>query len=154
VIEDIEGATPEPTRRRHAVVLSGAVAIASLVLLLTLVVPAPVVPARVDTAPAAASPASSESAGTVMMFAPNAISRMRVDLSRTTVCSDGTRLQPPYFLIQSSTGPVFAGQFDERTGAQIRPPIPVAFRFDARTGWMTITCATDDLTVPRESDAR
>jgi hypothetical protein len=151
VIEDVEGATLEPTRRGHVVVLSGAVAIASLVLLLALVVPAPVVPT-----PQAASPAPSPSAGTVMMFAPNPISRMRVDLSRTTVCSDGTRLQPPYFLSidGSSPGRVFVTSFDERTGEQIRTAIPVAFRFDARTGWMTITCATDDLAVPWESDAR
>ena len=89
-----------------------------------------------------------------MMFAPNPISRVRVDLSRRTVCSDGTRLQPPYLLIASSTGPVFVGQFDERTGEQTRAPVQAAFRFDARTDWMTITCATDDLTVPRELGSR
>ncbi len=144
MIEDIEGATSEPTRRRHVVVLSGAVAVVSLVLLLILVAPAPVV-----TAPQADSPTPSESAGSVMNFATNPISRMRVDLSRTTMCSDGTRIGPPYFLSieASSPGRVFVISFDERTGEQTRSPIPVAFRFDARTGWMTVTCATDDLLV-------
>jgi hypothetical protein len=149
VIEDLEGATTEPARRRHVVVLSCAVAVASLVLLLSLVVPAPLLPARVDTSQYAASRAPSESAGEVMNFVPNPISRMRVELSRTTMCSDGTRIGPPYFLSieGSSPGRVFVTSFDERTGEQTRSPIPVAFRFDARTGWMTVTCATDDLLV-------
>jgi hypothetical protein len=147
VIEDIEGATSEPTRRLHVVVLSGAVAIASLVLLLALVVPAPV-----STLPLAAAPAPTASAGTVVNFAPNPISQMRVDLSRTTVCSDGTRLSPPYFLMMEGTTRVISvAQFDARTGEQTRSPVPVAFRFDASSGWMTITCATDDRPVPWES---
>jgi hypothetical protein len=147
VIEDIEGATPEPTRRRHVVVLSGAVAIASLVLLLTLVVPAPV-----DTAPHAVSLTPSASTGPVMNFAPNPLSQLRVDLSRTTVCSDGTRLSPPYFLmVDGSSRLISVAQFDARTGEQTRSPVPVTFRFDASSGWMTITCATDDRLVPWES---
>ena len=155
MIEEIEGATSEPTRRRHVIVLSGSVAIASLVLLLTLV-PAPAVPARVDTAPDTASPVSSASAGEVMMFVPNPISRMRVDLSRTTTCSDGVRIGPPYALSidGASPGRVFIVFFDDRAGAQTRSPVPAAFRLDARTGWMTVTCVTDDLTVPRVSDPR
>jgi hypothetical protein len=147
VIEDIEGATSEPTRRGHVVVLSGAVAIASLALLLTLVAPAPHAPAPVDTARYAASPAPSPGGAAVMMLAPNPVSRMRVDLSRTTTCSDGTPIGPPYVLSidGASPGRVFIVFFDEGTGAQTRSPIPAAFRFDARTGWMTVTCATDDL---------
>jgi len=144
VIEDIEGATSEPTRRRHVAVLSGAVAIASLVLLLGLLVPAPV-----GTAPQAASPAPSASTVPVAMFAPNTISRMRVDLSRTTSCSDGARIGPPYSISIEGVSPgrVFIVYFDDRTGEQTRSPVPAAFRFDARTGWMTVTCATDDLLV-------
>ena len=129
--------------------LSGAVAVESLVLLLSLVVPAPHEPAPVDTSQYAASPAPSESVGSVMNFATNPISRMRVDLSRTTSCSDGTRIGPPYSISieGSSPGRVFIVYFDDRTGEQTRSPVPAAFRFDARTGWMTVTCATDDLLV-------
>ena len=147
MIEDIEGATSEPARRRHVIVLSGAVAIASLVLLLTLVVPAPLAPARVDTVPYAASPAPSAAA--VMMPAPNLVSRMRVDLSRTTTCSDGMPIGPPYILSidGASPGRVLIVFFDDGTGAPTRSPVPAAFRFDVRTGWMTVTCATDDLLV-------
>jgi hypothetical protein len=147
VIEDIEGAAPEPTRRGHVVALSAAVATASLVLLLTLVVPAPRLPARADVSQYATSPAPSASTAPVAMFAPNTISRMRVDLSRTTLCSDGARIGPPYSisLDGASPGRVFIVYFDDRTGEQTRAPVPAAFRFDARTGWMTVTCATDEL---------
>jgi hypothetical protein len=66
VIEDIEGATSEPSRRRHVAVLSASVAAVSLVLLYLLLVPAP----RMDTPPLAASPAPSPTDATVVTFAP------------------------------------------------------------------------------------
>ena len=55
MIEDLEGGTPEQSRRTHVAALSGAVAVVSLVLLFVLVVPAP----RLDTPPLALSPAPS-----------------------------------------------------------------------------------------------
>jgi hypothetical protein len=61
VIEDIEGATAEPTRRRHVRALSAAVAAVSLVMLFMLVVPPDLGPA-----PQAASPLPSATAAPVM----------------------------------------------------------------------------------------
>jgi len=157
VIEDIEGAAPEPTRRRHVAALSAAIATVSLVLLVALVVPT----SRVATPPPAASPAAGVSAGPTvrttivsnpitgmrfdagpevrMTIVSNAISGMRVDLTHTSVCADGTRLIPPYDLaFEGVTGRVFA------VGPNLSHSLPVAFRFDARTGWMTVSCATPD----------
>jgi hypothetical protein len=66
VIEDLEGATSEPPRRRHVAALSAATAAVALVLLYLLLVPAP----RRDTPPLAVSPAPSPTNGTVVTFAP------------------------------------------------------------------------------------
>lgn len=65
MIEDLEGATIEPSRRTHVAVLSASVAAVSLVLLYLLLVPAP----RMDTPPLAVSPAPSATNGTVVTFA-------------------------------------------------------------------------------------
>lgn len=152
MIEDLDGDTPEPTRRRHTVVLSAATAALSLVLLMTLVVPA----ALIDSSQLAASPAASASPGPRMIISSRPpISHMRIDLSRAIVCSDGTRLDPPYWpSVDDSTGRVSVAQYHDRSGELIGFPVPVIFRFDARTGYMIVTCATDDIPALWESDAR
>jgi hypothetical protein len=152
VIEDLDGAMPEPTRRWHVVALSAATAALSLVLLIALVMPA----SLIDSPPLATSPAASASPGPRMIISSRPpISHMRIDLSRAIVCSDGTRLDPPYWpSVDDSTGWVSVGQYHDRSGELIGIPVPVIFRFDARTGFMIVTCATDDNPGQWESDAR
>jgi hypothetical protein len=151
VIEDLDGATPEPTRRWHVVALSAVTAALSLVLLMTLFMPA-----RLESPPRAASPEASASPGPRMIISSRApITHARVDLSRATVCADGTRLNPPYFLsVDEGTGRVSLGHHHDGSGEFIGLPVPVIFRFDARTGYMIVTCATDDTPGRWESDAR
>ena len=155
MIEDIEGATLEPTRRWHVVVLSGAVAVASIVLLLTLVVPAPVVPTRVDTGLYAALPAPSPSLGPVITTLSFPLSQLRVDLTRTSACTDGTRLVPPYHLaVDATSGRIMAVVSDPRTDRSAGPSVPVALAFDGRAGYLTVTCATNEDSVPWDKVAR
>lgn len=152
MIQDLDGDTPEPTRRWHVVALSAATAALSLVLLIALVMPAPII----DSSQLVASPAASASPGPRMIISSRPpISHMRIDLSRAIVCSDGTRLNPPYWpAVDDSTGRVSVAQFHDRSGERIGISVPVIFRFDARTGYMTVTCATDDIPALWESDAR
>ncbi len=151
VIQDLDGATAEPTRRRHVVALSIATAVASLALLVALYLPPP----RFDAPPVATSPDASPTSGPRMIISRWApISHMRIDLSRPTVCSDGTRLDPPYLISRDAdTGRVFVANHDVLAGGRISA-VPVTFRFDVRTGFMTVTCATDDLPWSWDPDAR
>jgi hypothetical protein len=142
MIEDIEGATSEPTRCVHVAVMSAATAAVALVLLLALVVP----PSRSAAPLQAASPASSASSTFTTTFASsnplvlsNPAARLPVDLSRTTLCADGTRLMPPYFLVFDATSKqIFAGPFDDGP----RLPVPVTLDLDAGTGKVTVRCTT------------
>ena len=155
MIEDIEGATSEPTRRRHVVVLSGAVATAALVLLLSLVVPAPVVPARVDTGKYEALPGPSPSLGPFMTSVSIPLSQLHVDLTRTSACTDGTILVPPYHLaVDATTRRIVAVVSDPRTDRSVGRWVPVALAFDGRAGYLTVSCATNDGPVPWDKVAR
>ncbi len=137
--------------------LSAAMASVSLVLLAALVF-AP--PSRLGTAPHAASPASSASAGPVMtivsgptmFFQSNTPSQLRVDLTREILCAERTRLSPPYHLaFDGRTGAIVAGRFDDdETGR----PVSVTLVFDGGTGWLTVSCATSNVSVPRIDRAR
>jgi hypothetical protein len=156
VIEDIEGATTEPARRRHVLVLSGAVATVSLVLLLALVVPPP----RFDAPPlvvATRAPAVSGSTifgaggSSVVTFPTNPLSQQRIDLERVHACIDGTRSNPAFYvLFEAGTGRAVAVSFDGRTGS----PVPVAYLMDTRNGPPSVTCATSESLVPRINRAR
>ena len=137
MIEDIEGATSEPPRRWYVVVLSGAVAIASLVLLFSWVAP----PELGMTGPAA-SPAPSVSGGQAMRIvtgptiffpaAPNfrsgTTSPSDVNVKIVSECADGTQTNPPYYLVFEGNGQVVV---------------------DRGSGWLTVLCATSTLRVPR-----
>ena len=147
MIEDIEGATSEPKRHWHVAMLSGAVAIVSLVLLVALVLPSPL-----GTAPQPASPAPNASADPfVVPFASNPLSQMRVDLTQASACAEGLWLTPPYHLaLDATSGRVIAMNSEPRTGRSV----PVALVANPRTGWLTVTCTTSDISVPWETVAR
>jgi hypothetical protein len=132
MIEDIEGATTEPTRRGHVVVLSGAVAVVSLVLLLALVVPAPV-------STSVQAPAPSARASLSVTFVSNPMAELPIDLSSAILCADGTRLNPPFRLVFSATtGQIYVGPSDR--GAALL--VPATLAPDARTGKVIVRCAT------------
>jgi hypothetical protein len=152
VIQDLDGAVPEPTRRRHVVALSITTTAASLALLAAFYL----APPRFDPPPLTASPAASASSGPrLIMSRWPPISHMRIDLSRPAACSDGTRLTPPYSIARDEdTGRTFVSHSYDLAGERVTVSVPVTFRFDARTGFMTVTCATDDLPSRYEPDAR
>ena len=154
MIEDIEGATSEPARRWHVVVLSGAVAIASLALLFSLVAPPEFGMNR-----QAASPAPSASAGPAMtivtgptMFFPagppyfqsGTTSPSGVNVKLVSECADGTQIHPPYYLVFEGNGQVMTVPVDAS-----KPPSPQFISVDRGSGWLTVSCATSTIRVPR-----
>ena len=138
MIEDIEGATSEPVRRGHVLALSSAIAAISFVLLLAIVV----VPSRVGTPAQPVAPAAASAApATTVTFGSSPISQLRLDLTRDSVCSDGTRLIPPYYIaVNASTGDMSAVR---SIGGTTRS-VPVRVLADPRTPWLRVTCATPD----------
>lgn len=155
MIQDLDGATLEPTRRWRVVVLSAATAAVSLVLLVALIGP----PMRFGEPPHAASPSPSPRASFAMTVASNPLRNLPLDLTRSSVCPDGSLLTPPYHLIvEAGTGRILAGAFQDES----RGPHLVTLNLDAGTGKVTVTCATQpvvtgdmfDPTQTWESDAR
>jgi hypothetical protein len=143
VIEDIEGATSEPTRRAHVLVLSALVASLSLVLLFALVMPR----SRVEAPAQAASSAPSLTAAQMLTVAANPGAQRLVDLTGLSECASGRRLTPPYNLvIEAGTGRIFLDQ----AGSSL----PIAFVADPPTGRLTVKCATPGAVVPRIDRAR
>jgi hypothetical protein len=172
VIQDIEGDTVEPTRRRHVVVLSGAVAALSFALLLVLVAP----PSREAAVQHAPSPVASPGASSTLTIASNPMNTVYVDLANTSLCPNGS----------SSSTPSYVVSFDARSGlAYAVQPVPSTSRSapvpivaDAKTGrpivWSSagtswsqlvtfvydrqgryiVTCATPGTTTPPEAFAR
>jgi hypothetical protein len=154
VIEDIEGATSEPTRRRHVVVLSGAVAIASLVLLFSWIAPPDLGMTR-----QAALPGPSASAGPVMTivtrqpmilqsgpldFRSGTTSPSGENVRIVTGCADGTQISRPYYLVFEGNGQVMTVPLDASP-----PPLPQFISVDRVSGWLTVSCATSTIRVPR-----
>jgi len=152
VIEDLEGAPSEPTRRWHVLVLSAATAAVSLVLLVALVVP----PSITSSAPQA--PAASASPGPVMMivsgptmfFQSGPLPGMRVDQSRVSECAEGSLWDPPHYLVLDRNGQVIAAYSSERNWLS-DPITPDAY---VGTGWLTVPCDTRDVFAPRMNRAR
>ena len=153
MIEDIEGGTSEPTRHRHVVVLSGAVAIASLVLLFTWIAP------DLGTTRQVASPASSAGPGPVMTivtrqpmivqsgpldFRSSVTSPTGVNVKVVSGCADGTQIDRPYYLVFEGNGQVMTVALDA-SPAPARQFISV----DRAAGWLTVSCATSTTQVPR-----
>jgi hypothetical protein len=154
VIEDIEGATSEPTRRRHVVVLSGAVAIASLALLFSWVAPPELVMTR-----QAASPAPIASAGPVMTIVtrqPMILQSAPLDFRSSTTlptgvnvklvsgCADGAQINRPYYLVFEGNGQVMTVPLDASP-----PPSPQFISVDRGSGWLTVSCTTPTARLPR-----
>ena len=161
MIEDIEGATSEPTRRRHVVVLSGAVATASLVLLFSLVAPSEFPVTRL-----AASPATSATAGSAMwtvtgptMFlqtGPSVWAPPGVNVKLVSECADGAQINSPYYLVFEGNGQVMTVPLDARTASSpLLAPSPLVISVDrASRTWaelvpLTVSCATSTTRVPR-----
>jgi hypothetical protein len=135
VIEDLEGATSEPTRRPHVVVLSGGVAIASLVLLLALVVPAP-------ADPIVTGPTMFFQAGPPY-FRSGTTSPSDVNVKLVSECADGTQINPRYLVFEGN-GQVMAVPLDASTARS-----PQFTPVDRGSGWLTVPCATSTIRVPR-----
>jgi hypothetical protein len=157
VIEDIEGAASEPTRRRHVVVLSGAVAIASLVLLFSWVAP----PGLVMTRQAAVPSASAGPRMTIVTrqpmilqsgpldFRSGTTSPSGVNVKLVSECADGTQLNRPYYLVFEGNGQVMTVPLDASP-----PPSPQFISVDRVSGWLTVSCATSTIRVPRMDRGR
>ncbi len=157
MIEDIEGAATEPARHWQIAVLSGGVAVASLVLLLSLIVPA-----QLGTLPQAASPAPSAGpsmtivTGPTMFLIPTGPPYFAspttlppgVNVKLVSECADGTKINPPYYLVFEGNGRVMAVPLDPRMAAS-----PQVASVDRGSGWLTVSCATSTFRVPR-SDRR
>ncbi len=152
MIEDLDGATTEPSRRMHVAVLSASVAAVSLVLLYVLLVPAP----RMDAPPLAASPAPGPTNGTVVTLASgpawlrsDQVSRPR-DAVTTTLCVavPGSNA-PAQLTVFDSNGRPIAAYTSVPTGQPIapRPDHWGEIRF-------TVTCDVSDVFAPRINRAR
>jgi hypothetical protein len=151
VIEDIEGATSEPTRRRHVVVLSGALAMASLVLLFSWVAPPLLVVTRQAAPPAPnanAGPTMTIVTGSTMFFRAGTNSLSDVNVKLVSECADGTRIDPRYLVFEGN-GQVMTVPFDA-SKARSQQLISV----DRGSGWLTVSCATPTHRVPRMDRVR
>jgi hypothetical protein len=151
VIEDIEGATSEPPRRRQVVVLSGVVAIASLVLLFSLVAPRDLGMTRQAASPAASAnpgPAMTIVTGSTMFFRSGTYSPSDVNVKLVSECADGTQTNPRYLVFEGN-GQVMSVPLDAS-----KAPSPQFISVDRGSGWLTVSCATSTTRVPRMDRAR
>ena len=157
MIQDLDGATSEPSRRRHVAVLSAAVAAAAIVLLYALVAPAP----RMDMPPLAASPAPTPVTHTVVTFASDSATWIRWDQlgpfvaerpadETWTECVAGIGSSPPVTLVFDREGRrVVAAYTSGQTGRFI--PLPKAY---VDSGWLSVPCDASDIFAPRINRAR
>jgi hypothetical protein len=142
VIEDLEGATSEPSRRTHAAVLSASVAAVSLVLFYMLVAP----PIFDGAPPQAASPSLRPSF--VMTVAPNSVQRLPLGLTPSRMCDSAAWGE--FQLGVPATGAWLPTVVYERTGR-----FPVAsVREERGTGRLILTCTSPDSFIPRIDRAR
>jgi len=150
MIEDLDGATAEPSRRPHLVALSAASAAVSLALLVALVLP----PSDVGGSGSASPSVSPSASGEIVMFAKSdtrvtwtqLFSRDGTVLLQCFRSDDGS--VSPLVIARTDIGPsVYVGP-DTPTGRSV--PLPVA----APRGWLSVNCATSDAFAPRELIAR
>ena len=150
MIQELDGATTEPSRRTHVAVLSAAVAAISLVLLMTLVVPSP----QIDTPPLAASAAPSPARVTVVSASDSTAGvvsydqALRNDLT-SRLCAKGTGSSPSVILVLDREGRPIAAYTSGETGRFI--PLPQAY---VGSGWLSVPCDASDVFAPRLNRAR
>ena len=161
MIEDLEGATTEPSRRRHLVVLSAASAVISLALLVALVLPPSNVRGPESAAPAASQNASAFEvtfAGPGTTFArPDTRVTLTALLARP-VASTGSLVC--FVSSDGSASPLISVRPDVWWGELVyvgpdtpttrSVPVPVV----APRGWLSVNCATSDGLEPWERVAR
>ena len=133
MIQDLDGTVPRPPHRWRIVALSAATAAASLVLLLAVMLP----PEFVSRLPQLAS-TTPITLGYDMTGTP--LHHLRLDLTRDSVCPDGTRLIPPYNLTSDgSRSEIFAVRYVV-TG--VARAVRVQLVFDQQTSYWTVACGT------------
>ena len=59
-------------------------------------------------------------------------------------CADGTKINPPYYLVFEGNGQVMAVPLDPRTAAS-----PQFTSVDRGSDWLIVSCATSTYRVPR-----
>ncbi len=151
MILDLDGATTEPSRRRHVATVSASVAAAALLLLYAILVPAP----RTGTPPLAAAPAPS--AASMQMWSASDPTWIRGgpfeeslrDAETRTECAAGIGSSPPVHLVFDSSGRLVAAYTGGITGRFI--PLPQAY---IGSGWLTVPCDTSDVFAPRLNRVR
>jgi hypothetical protein len=136
MIQELDGTASEPTRRRHVVTLSAATAAVSLFLLFLLIAPT----TRFGATPQADSPAPSKRGYEMKVVGGPPLHHLRLDLTRDSMCPDGTRLIPPYDLMRSAdTGEVFAVRYV--VGGANRS-VPVQLVLDKQSSYWIVACGT------------
>lgn len=156
MIQDLEGATSEPSRRRHVAMLSATATAVSLVLLMALVAPAQ----RTERPPLAASAAPSSTDSAFVSFASDPMwlasdrggpfeESMRDD-GTWTECAAGIGSSPPVTLVFDREGRrLVAAYTTGQTGRFIA--LPKAY---LDSGWVSVPCDASDIFAPRINRAR
>lgn len=150
VIQDLDGAAPEPTRRSHVVALSAATAGVAIVLLLALFAPAPRTASRLAAAP---EPSATTGAVAVLVSSSAWVPTGPVSPPRdgvtTTVCLAGPGSNPTIHLLFDGSGELMAAYTGRTTGRFI------AMRSDYwGPGWRLVPCDASDVFAPRLNRAR
>ena len=152
MIEDLDGATSEPSRRTHVAVLSASVAAVSLVLLYVLLVPAPLT----DTRQLAASPAPSPTNGTVVTFAAgqawvrwDQVAQIREVVTGTPCFFSFGSNPPPQLIVGDRNGQPMA-TYTSRTVEPLTSPRPEYWGEIL----FTMPCDRPDASAPRINRAR
>jgi hypothetical protein len=153
VIEDLEGAAPEPSRRGHVAMLSAAVAAVSLLLLFALIMPP-----QLAVGPQAAAPAPSAVAapgltifsGPTTSF-PSGSPFVPGDGRRVSECASETGSGGSYIVVYNHDGSQVIGAFSMGRAGASPPTAPYAY---VGTGWLTASCAAIEDVDPRIDRAR
>jgi len=141
VIEDLDGATSEPSRRTHVAVLSAATAALAIVLFYVLVAP----PIFDGAQPQAASPSPTR---TFSMTVASIPLNLPLDMTHPGVCADRASWGELHFAVDAKAPPAIV--IYDRTGSR-----PIAFvREERGTGRLVVSCPAPDSFVPRINRAR
>ncbi|MDP9252432.1 MAG: hypothetical protein M3O80_05445 [Chloroflexota bacterium] len=146
MIEDLEGATSEPPRRRHVLAASLGTAGVAVALFLALVLS----PLEIDELPRGSVPTASPSAASLMFVVPQQSILSNIEQTRERACVWGPGLQ--WILVQGPASDAWTVR-PPNVAVAIQPGtgrvIPVGDRVDQTTLWMTVTCDTSNASAPR-----